>query len=179
MDRIRRHTRRHSEGGVSFACGLFQDSLGCLDDLSPPGESAGAGKLPDDNSPRFTEPSPDVIRAATGRFFASPAATGSLLDEACITAIARSSAAPWPSIAGTRGIPVYKVSVDPYGEFRDSMLEMVAAWKRRHADAGDERLMDWDFLKELLLCYLELNEGSVHKYILMAFFDLIEKKMDF
>lgn len=39
-----------------------------------------------------------------------------------------------------------------------------------HVDASEP--LDWDFMKELLLCYLELNDKSMHKHVLRAFSEL-------
>ncbi|GAV75811.1 Ovate domain-containing protein [Cephalotus follicularis] len=64
-------------------------------------------------------------------------------------------------------IAMLKYSLNPYEDFRCSMQEIV-----------DEKLLhkgivDWDFVEELLLCYLNLNEKKSHKFILSAFVDLI------
>ncbi|MQM23812.1 hypothetical protein Taro_056882 [Colocasia esculenta] len=48
-----------------------------------------------------------------------------------------------------------------------SMEEMVEA---RHADPLEP--LDWDFMEELLMSYLELNDRCIHKHILGAFTDL-------
>lgn len=81
--------------------------------------------------------------------------------------------APWSSSSSeeeeengkSEGVAVTTVSVDPYRDFRRSMEEIAEA---RHAEAAD---LDWDFMEELLLCFLELNHGRVHKHILRAFAD--------
>ncbi|XP_074573437.1 uncharacterized protein LOC141829839 [Curcuma longa] len=91
---------------------------------------------------------------------ASPGRSNSIVD---------SSAAP--VAFGIRGIvaaavPTY--SPDPYGDFRRSMEEMVAALGLDAA--GDHRARR---LHELLLCYLTLNRKHAHKYIVSAFFDLL------
>ncbi|GJN27684.1 hypothetical protein PR202_gb15726 [Eleusine coracana subsp. coracana] len=52
---------------------------------------------------------------------------------------------------------------DPYGDFRASMAEMVAA----------HDLRDWDAMEELLAWYLKLNARSVHAAIVGAFIDLL------
>uniref|UniRef100_A0A0D9V2H1 Transcription repressor n=1 Tax=Leersia perrieri TaxID=77586 RepID=A0A0D9V2H1_9ORYZ len=58
-------------------------------------------------------------------------------------------------------------SMDPYKDFRGSMQNII---EMHH---GEEPLpLDWDFLEELLFYYLQLNDQSVHKYILKAFADL-------
>ncbi|XP_042443384.1 transcription repressor OFP12-like [Zingiber officinale] len=80
-----------------------------------------------------------------------------------------SSAAP--AAFGIRGISAAAVptySPDPYGDFRRSMEEMVAALGLDAA--GDHRARR---LHELLLCYLTLNRKHAHKYIVSAFFDLL------
>ncbi|KAG8081914.1 hypothetical protein GUJ93_ZPchr0014g47053 [Zizania palustris] len=54
-------------------------------------------------------------------------------------------------------------SDDPYGDFRASMAEMVAA----------HGLRDWEGLEELLSWYLKLNAKGVHGVIVGAFIDLL------
>ncbi|PKA53832.1 hypothetical protein AXF42_Ash011311 [Apostasia shenzhenica] len=137
---VKNRNRLHTAGGDSIAI---------------------SGELPDEPSPRFTDPPPlEVVKAAaSGRFFTSPAPARSIIEEA------RLSAAGQSTLAGF-SVPVATESSDPYGEFWVSMLEMVEARRRRQP-------VDWDFMEELLLYYLELNERSVHKYILRAFADLI------
>ncbi|GJN03005.1 hypothetical protein PR202_ga20402 [Eleusine coracana subsp. coracana] len=54
-------------------------------------------------------------------------------------------------------------SKDPYGDFRASMAEMVAA----------HGLRDWDAMEELLAWYLKLNARGVHAAIVGAFIDLL------
>lgn len=63
----------------------------------------------------------------------------------------------WESIA------MAIASRDPYGDFRSSMEEMVVA----------HGLWDWSGLKELLQCYLRVNEKKTHKIIILAFVDLL------
>ncbi|KAK7335946.1 hypothetical protein VNO80_28097 [Phaseolus coccineus] len=55
-------------------------------------------------------------------------------------------------------------STMPYEDFRRSMQEMVN---------NHEGVVDWDFMEELLFCYLNLNHKKSHKFILGAFVDLI------
>ncbi|KAM0833646.1 hypothetical protein ACQ4PT_064135 [Festuca glaucescens] len=54
-------------------------------------------------------------------------------------------------------------SEDPYGDFRASMVEMVAA----------HGLRDWEDLEELLAWYLKLNAKGVHAVIVGAFVDML------
>ncbi|XP_031473702.2 transcription repressor OFP14-like [Nymphaea colorata] len=63
-------------------------------------------------------------------------------------------------------VAVTTYSPDPFQDFRQSMKEMVEA--RAH-----EQGVDWDFLEELLFCYLKLNHSRDHRYILAAFADLL------
>ncbi|CAH9117810.1 unnamed protein product [Cuscuta europaea] len=55
-------------------------------------------------------------------------------------------------------------SMDPLLDFKRSMEEMVAA---HHHD------LDWEFLEELLTCYLKMNEKRNHGFIVGAFVDLL------
>ncbi|KAL4308831.1 hypothetical protein GQ457_01G039150 [Hibiscus cannabinus] len=58
-------------------------------------------------------------------------------------------------------------SVSPYDDFRRSMQEMVEA-RMEHGSK-----IDWDFVEELLFCYLNLNDKDSYKFILSAFVDLV------
>lgn len=51
------------------------------------------------------------------------------------------------------------------------MQEMVDARDLKDVQA------EWDFLHELLLCYLNLNPQHTHKFIISAFTDLIVSLM--
>ncbi|XP_008775318.2 transcription repressor OFP14 [Phoenix dactylifera] len=110
-----------------------------------------------------------MIRSSE-RFFVSPGTSNSLLDEARPSAAASSSSSrrsdAGPAVLGD-GVAVTTFTKDPYDDFRRSMQDMVEA---RHVDPRQP--LDWDFMEELLFCYLELNDRSVHKYILRAFTDL-------
>ncbi|KAK3190057.1 hypothetical protein Dsin_029618 [Dipteronia sinensis] len=65
------------------------------------------------------------------------------------------------------GVAVKKYSPDPYRDFRCSMLEMIEA-----KDLKDV-ISNWDFLHELLFCYLSLNPKHTHKFIITAFSDIL------
>ncbi|KMZ68187.1 hypothetical protein ZOSMA_248G00260 [Zostera marina] len=60
-------------------------------------------------------------------------------------------------------------SEDPYRHFRVSMEEMVEAH-------GLRELHD---LRQLLHCYLRLNDGDTHKFILLAFIDILASTTSF
>ena len=64
---------------------------------------------------------------------------------------------------GSSAVVVTVESKDPYGDFRASMAEMVAA----------HGLRDWEALEELLAWYLKLNAKGVHAAIVGAFIDLL------
>ncbi|KAM7483734.1 hypothetical protein LguiB_008317 [Lonicera macranthoides] len=64
-------------------------------------------------------------------------------------------------------IAVSKYSPSLYEEFRDSMQEMIEARLEYNRRVG------WEFIKELLFCYLNLNDKKCYKYVLSAFVDLI------
>ncbi|OMO66763.1 hypothetical protein COLO4_30372 [Corchorus olitorius] len=64
-------------------------------------------------------------------------------------------------------IAVLRYSPNPYDDFRRSMQEMVEARLRNRST------IDWDFMEELLFCYLNLNDKKSYKFILSAFVDLI------
>ncbi|XP_008451334.2 transcription repressor OFP12-like [Cucumis melo] len=69
-------------------------------------------------------------------------------------------------------IPTY--SPDPYMDFRRSMQEMVEAREKMTTAATTTTMKksSWEFLHELLLCYLALNPKATHKHILKAFADV-------
>ncbi|XP_072965781.1 transcription repressor OFP13-like [Typha angustifolia] len=127
---------------------------------------------PTELSPRLTEPPRGSI-SATDRFFVSPAETSSLVEEARRSSAASSSSTfadnTGHHVTGAcGGVAVVEYSTDPRGDFKASMAEMLVA---RDVERGES--LDWEFMEELLLCYLEINERSVHKYILSAFADLL------
>ncbi|OUZ99917.1 Ovate protein family [Macleaya cordata] len=138
-------------------------------------------------SPRLVDPPPANIRASN-RFFVSPGTSSSLVEEARSSAgstfdeIGSSSSTPTltPSESisveteSTKGlilpedsIAVLRNSPNPYEDFQRSMHDMI------EARLNQNQSVDWDFMEELLFCYLKLNEKKSHKYILGAFVDLI------
>ncbi|TMW93386.1 hypothetical protein EJD97_011816 [Solanum chilense] len=64
-------------------------------------------------------------------------------------------------------ITLVTYSPSPYDDFRQSMQEMMEA---RLKDQGK---INWEFMEELLFCYLDLNDKKSYKYILSAFVDQI------
>ncbi|XP_050382820.1 transcription repressor OFP14 [Argentina anserina] len=64
-------------------------------------------------------------------------------------------------------ISVLMYSPNPGYEFKRSMHDMVEARLRNKAN------VDWNFMEELLFCYLNLNEKKSHRFILSAFADMV------
>ncbi|KAK4773203.1 hypothetical protein SAY87_028222 [Trapa incisa] len=96
-------------------------------------------------------------------FFSSPGRSNSILDS--------SESPPPPStaiVAGTGGFTVQKYSSDPCGDFQRSMQEMIEA--RDIKDLNDD---SWEYLHELLLCYMAVNPKQTRKFILEAFTDIV------
>ncbi|KZV16271.1 ovate family protein [Dorcoceras hygrometricum] len=132
------------------------------------------------DSPRLLEPPPppeDLCRS--DRFFAANGSSNSLItDEACsysASAATNSSstaeeqeefAASEDRKAPEDFIVIFTHSPSPYEDFRRSMQEMVEA---RVEHSGK---VDWEFMEELLFCYLDLNNKKSYRYILHAFVDL-------
>lgn len=117
-----------------------------------------------------------TVFASQRFFFSSPGKSNSIIDsppEIMKLPLVISSPPPPPPVEndiksvseGVVAIQTY--SPDPYADFRRSMQEMVEAHELRDLKA------DWDYLHELLLCYLSLNPKHTHKLIIGAFTDLI------
>ncbi|GAV81839.1 Ovate domain-containing protein [Cephalotus follicularis] len=102
-----------------------------------------------------------TIFASRRFFFSSPGRSNSII-ESPDTKPDDSETTPMSG-----GIAIKKYSPDPYFDFRRSMQEMIEA--RELTDVRS----DWDFLHELLFCYLSLNPKQTHKFIIGAFADLI------
>ncbi|XP_055827759.1 transcription repressor OFP14 [Solanum dulcamara] len=64
-------------------------------------------------------------------------------------------------------ITLVTYSPSPYDDFRQSMQEMM------EARLNDQGKINWEFMEELLFCYLDLNDKKSYKYILCAFVDQI------
>ncbi|XP_051141888.1 transcription repressor OFP16-like [Andrographis paniculata] len=112
-----------------------------------------------------SDDTPDFATAFASRrfFFSSPGRSNSIIDSASSTS--RRSSSSENDAGGTVAVPTF--SPDPFVDFRRSMQEMVEA--REINDV----LENWEYLHQLLLCYLSLNPKSCHKYIVGAFADLV------
>ncbi|CBI36154.3 transcription repressor OFP14 [Vitis vinifera] len=137
-------------------------------------------------SPRIMDPTSNIC--SCHRFFTTPCSSSSLMEDARASlavsseGIASSYATSSTStvdcsssssndikevLAPHDCIAVLTNSPNPYVDFRLSMQEMIEARLHSHEK------VDWDFMEDLLFCYLNLNDKDSHKYILQAFVDLI------
>ncbi|KAJ6947322.1 transcription repressor OFP14 [Populus alba x Populus x berolinensis] len=115
------------------------------------------------DSPRYIDPPLDLC--GSHRFFMERgSSSGSLVEEAR-SRIASND--PKQVRLPDDCIAVLTYSPSPYDDFRRSMQEMVEEKLQNNGK------VDWDFMEELLLCYLNLNEKTSHKFILSAFVDLV------
>ncbi|XVE73113.1 hypothetical protein DITRI_Ditri11bG0091500 [Diplodiscus trichospermus] len=73
------------------------------------------------------------------------------------------------TVKNSVAVPTF--SPNPYMDFRRSMQEMVDARGLIDVKAN------WEYLHELLLCYLALNPKATHKFIIGAFADLLVSLM--
>ncbi|KAL9681642.1 hypothetical protein QQ045_013428 [Rhodiola kirilowii] len=123
-----------------------------------------------DNHPDFT-----TVFASQRFFFSSPGHSKSLIHQSTPPPPAhdnndideRNSSGPLLLSAG--GVPVHKYSPDPYSDFRLSMQEMVEARVSQSKDPTE----NWEYLHQLLTCYLSLNPKNTHECIIKAFSDLV------
>ncbi|CAK7356665.1 unnamed protein product [Dovyalis caffra] len=142
------------------------------------------------DSPRYIDP-PPLDLCGSHRFFVAPgSSSGSLVEEARSSLTATSENMGSSSTSTSTNtlnddsatiasndlkqvrlpddcIAVLTYSPSPYEDFKRSMQEMVEEKLQNNGK------VDWDFMEELLLCYLNLNEKTSHKFILGAFVDLI------
>ncbi|XP_038885772.1 transcription repressor OFP12-like [Benincasa hispida] len=134
-------------------------------DYSSTSTAADDGFFSDDSTSDSDAVVPDFSAAVASHrfFFSSPGCSNSIFDSSPDT---HHSAAVSDAVHG--GVKVRKVSVDPFVDFRASMQEMVEA-RDRPVDVR----RDWQYLQELLLCYLQINPVDTHKFILKAFSDLV------
>ncbi|KAG9459286.1 hypothetical protein H6P81_003794 [Aristolochia fimbriata] len=131
-------------------------------------------------SPTFAKTPPSL--RASHRFFVSTSLDNSLLERPCSESSAAGDPRSSSSSSSSSGVPlpgdslaVLTYSRRPYDDFRRSMQEMVEARREMvgPSPAQHGQALDWDFMEELLFCYLRLNEKRAHKYILGAFVDLV------
>lgn len=110
-------------------------------------------------------------------FFSTPGRSNSIVDSAG----ERRSADVTLFGNSVDAVPTF--SPDPYSDFRRSMQEMLEAARGDHAtkfsssSCNNNNNNNWEFLHELLSCYLALNPKSTHKFIIGAFSDLVVSLM--
>ncbi|CAA0822520.1 Transcription repressor OFP13 [Striga hermonthica] len=116
-----------------------------------------AGTFPDHNDDEASSPELQTatkLLTSSERFFFKPGSSNSILEEAKTTG---------PPPRKSAVILVMLDSHDPVRDFRASMEDMVAA-------RGG---CDWEYLENLLECYLRENGERNHGYIIGAFVDLV------
>jgi len=111
----------------------------------------------DDDRSSSTEPDFASVFASQRFFFSSPGTSNSIVESPDTRTFVPTGG----------GVTVPKYSLNPYVDFLRSMHEMIRS--RQVLDITQ----DWDYLHELLLCYLALNPSHTHKYIIRAFTDLV------
>ncbi|KAK1662177.1 hypothetical protein QYE76_050336 [Lolium multiflorum] len=99
-----------------------------------------------------------IIRGirSSSRLFFEPEATSSIVN--------KPSGAHTVAFGGARAVAIH--SADPYGDFRQSMEEMVLSH-------GANGMDDWGWLEEMLGWYLRANGKKTHGLIVGAFVDLL------
>ncbi|XP_004292573.1 PREDICTED: transcription repressor OFP12-like [Fragaria vesca subsp. vesca] len=110
-----------------------------------------------------------TVFASQRFFFSSPGRSNSIVDQSSSSSSSSDLHAPFKH--NSVAVPTY--SPDPYLDFRRSMQEMVEAREHQTEDESVKVKSNWEFLHELLLCYLALNPKSTHKFIIGAFSDLL------
>ncbi|CAN6455798.1 unnamed protein product [Victoria cruziana] len=103
--------------------------------------------------------------ARSGRFLIVPEASNPTFGVNTVLPATPAVMEPESRFVG-HSVAVTTYSPDPFQDFRQSMQEMVEA---RMLEQG----IGWEFLEELLFCYLDLNHSRDHRYILAAFADLL------
>ncbi|KAL9675383.1 hypothetical protein QQ045_003585 [Rhodiola kirilowii] len=105
---------------------------------------------------------------ASQRFFiSSPGQSNSIVDSSTSSSSRESHGSVMEN-----SVAIATYSPDPYADFRRSMEEMVEA-RETENEESIKRTSNWEYLHELLLCYLALNPKATHKFIIGAFADLV------
>ncbi|KAL3531330.1 hypothetical protein ACH5RR_010652 [Cinchona calisaya] len=127
--------------------------------------------VPESDTDDTTAPDFATVFASQRFFFSSPGRSNSIIDSSSssLSSLASTTSSSDSIVGGSIAVPTY--SPDPFIDFRRSMQEMVEAH-----DLIDVRA-NWEYLHELLMCYLSLNPKSTHKFIVGAFADLLVSLM--
>ncbi|KAF8775234.1 hypothetical protein HU200_004636 [Digitaria exilis] len=131
----------------------------CSDTLSTASEASPAPVVDDAADDAVVR----GIRSDRLLFDPGASATSSILEQSS-SACNGAGAAGEEEEAFGGGVAVAFESADPYGDFRASMEEMVAA----HGIGGD-----WGWLEEMLGWYLRANDRDTHCAIVEAFIDVV------
>lgn len=118
-------------------------------------------------STAYAASTPDLSAVyASQRFFiSSPGQSNSIIDS---LGSSSSSLVSDTTSVMKNSVAVLTHSPDPYADFRQSMEEMLKAH-----ESIDNETSNWEYLHELLLCYMALNPETTHKFIIGAFADLV------
>ncbi|XP_058739588.1 transcription repressor OFP12-like [Vicia villosa] len=113
-------------------------------------------------------PPPDFasVFASQRFFFSSPGSSNSITESESPPNDTPPYNSLIPKGGSVKRVPKY--SVNPYVDFLRSMQEMIQSQEQVFDVTND-----WDYLHELLLCYLALNPTHTHKYIVQAFTHLL------
>jgi uncharacterized protein (TIGR01568 family) len=113
-------------------------------------------------------PPPDFASAFASQrfFFSSPGSSKSITEIESPLNNTQPCKSLIPKGGSVKRVPKY--SINPYDDFLCSMQEMIQS-QQQVFDVTN----DWDYLHELLLCYLALNPTHTHKYIVQAFTHLL------
>ncbi|KAM1042023.1 hypothetical protein FF1_031179 [Malus domestica] len=164
---------------------LYDDKSTLFDSTTTTSKSLSSSLLstPDDYSDTDA-PAPDFATAFASRrfFFSSPGLSNSIVDQSSFAATSSSSKTSTSETEVRKlfinhSVAVPTFSPDPYRDFLRSMQEMVEARERTPDSEDVKKKSNWEFLHELLLCYLALNPKSTHKFIIGAFADLLVSLM--
>ncbi|RVX22222.1 Transcription repressor OFP12 [Vitis vinifera] len=161
-----RHPSSSSSSSISSTSSILIKNFNSLYDLTSDSTSKSLTRTTDDflstsEDSVDSESPPDfaTVFASQRFFFSSPGRSNSIFEA--------SESPPESDAIVNGGVAVHTYSPNPYEDFRRSMQEMAEARELRDVAA------DWDYLHELLLCYLTLNPKHTHKFIIRAFADLI------
>uniref|UniRef100_A0A7N0ZRW4 Transcription repressor n=1 Tax=Kalanchoe fedtschenkoi TaxID=63787 RepID=A0A7N0ZRW4_KALFE len=116
-------------------------------------------------------PDLSAVYASRRFFISSPGRSNSIIDSSASSSSFGSDTSS--VMKNSVAVPTY--SPDPYADFRRSMEEMVEARENGSGQENDSN--NWEYLHELLLCYLALNPKATHKFIIGAFADLVVDHM--
>ncbi|GAB2302366.1 hypothetical protein Dimus_036380, partial [Dionaea muscipula] len=138
------------------------------DDLSFSTSSSYTNAINDHIAAPGAIPDFAALHSSNRFFISSPGRSNSIVDSSSSSSsLLHSLHENDPQVTGAGTMAVQTDSLDPYSDFRRSMVAMMEA-----RDLDDVR-SNWEYLHELLLCHLSLNQKDTHKFIIRAFADLL------